>query len=171
MSNADETDRPESSVPSKSQRKREAHALQNLGEQLVALPAAQLDALDLPETVYEAVRFARSLDARGARKRQLKFIARLLREADGDAIRATVDILHGRDRHDAARFRHLETLREQLISAGDAALAEFIASHPHADRQQLRQLIRQARLEREQNRPPHRARALFRLLRELSEGG
>lgn len=171
MGNEDDTDRPESTVPSKSQRKRDAHALQDLGEQLVALSATQLDAIDLPESVRDAVRFARSLDARGARKRQLKFIGRLLRDADGNAIRAAIDILHGRNRQDAACFRHLETLRERLISEGDGALTDVLAAHPHADRQRLRQLIRQARLEREQHRPPRSARVLFRLLRELSENG
>lgn len=164
-----DTDYPEHTVPSKSQRKRDSQALQALGEQLVTLPAAQLYALDLPEPLREAVGFARTMDARGARKRQLKFIGRLLRETDAEPIRAAIEALQRQDRQQALRFQRLETLRERLLSEGDAALAEFLQSHPDADRQRLRQLVRQARLEREQGRGPRSARALFRLLRELTE--
>lgn len=161
-------DHPEHAIPSKSQRKRDAQALQALGEQLVALPAAQLDALDLPEALREAVGLARTMDARGARKRQLKFIGRLLRETDPEPIRAALEALHRKDRQQAQHFQRLEALRERLLSEGDEALTEFLQAHPHADRQHLRQLIRQARLEREQNRAPRSVRALFRLLRELT---
>ncbi|HKJ07753.1 MAG TPA: ribosome biogenesis factor YjgA [Gammaproteobacteria bacterium] len=162
-------DDPEHAIPSKSQRKRDAQALQGLGEQLVALPAAQLEALDLPEPLREAVGFARTMDARGARKRQIKFIARLLRETDAEPIRAALEALHRQDRQQAQRFQRLEALRERLLTDGDEALAEFLRAHPHADHQHLRRLVRQARLERERDGAPRSARALFRLLRELTE--
>ncbi|MGA7799812.1 MAG: ribosome biogenesis factor YjgA [Gammaproteobacteria bacterium] len=166
----DDAENLEPEVPSKSQRKRDAQALHALGERLVALPPAQLESLGLPESVREAVRFARTMDARGARKRQLKFIARLLRETDASPILSALDALHRQDRKEAARFQRLEALREQLLSEGDSALAEFLESHPHADHQRLRQLVRQARIEHEQNRAPRSARTLFRLLRELTDG-
>jgi ribosome-associated protein len=68
---------------------------------------------------------------------------------------------------EAAATHHLEALRERLLDDGDAALSELIATHPDLDRQHLRALIRQARLERETNKPLHAYRELFRELRNL----
>jgi ribosome-associated protein len=74
-------------TPSKSQRKRDAHALQTLGIQLVALSAAQLARLDLPETLHEAVLAAQRMRAHGARTRQLQYIGKLIRQLEPDALR------------------------------------------------------------------------------------
>ena len=74
-------------TPSKSQRKRDAHALQTLGIQLVALSAAPLARLDLPETLHEAVLAAQRMRAHGARTRQLQYIGKLMRQLEPDALR------------------------------------------------------------------------------------
>jgi ribosome-associated protein len=82
---ADASDAP--LTPSKSQRKRDAHALQTLGIQLVALSAAQLARLDLPETLHEAVLAAQRMRSHGARTRQLQYIGKLMRQLEPDALR------------------------------------------------------------------------------------
>ena len=68
----------------------------------------------------------------------------------------------------AAALHHVERWRERLLEEGDEALAEFIAAHPHADRQQLRQLVRNALAERKAGKPPHAYRELFRVMREVA---
>jgi ribosome-associated protein len=153
---------------SKSQRKREMTALQALGEELVALSAARLARLPLPEGLREAVRAAQQISSRSARRRQLQYIGRLMREVDAEPIRAALAEVKGESREAAARLQRLERWREALIQDGDSALGELLAQHPNADRQHLRRLIRTARDERAQDRPPAAARALLRYLRELT---
>jgi len=69
-------------TPSKSQRKRDAHTLQALGVQLVALSAAQLARLDLPEALHEAVLAAQRMRAHGARSRQMQYIGKVMRQLE-----------------------------------------------------------------------------------------
>jgi len=68
--------------PSKSQRKRDATALQDLGEQLVKLTPTQLSRVPLPDELRAAVRLARSITQRGGHKRQLQYIGKLMRQLD-----------------------------------------------------------------------------------------
>jgi len=71
-------------------------------------------------------------------------------------------------RRETAALHRVEALRDALLGEdGDAALTELLAAHPHADRQQLRQLLRNVREERAKNKPPRAFRELFRVLREL----
>ena len=74
-------------TPSKSQRKRDAHAVQALGVQLVALSAAQLARLDLPETLHEAVLAAQRMRSHGARTRQLQSIGKVMRQLEPGVLR------------------------------------------------------------------------------------
>jgi len=159
------TDQP----PSRSQRKREAEALQALGERLVALPAATLAAMPLDEELREAVALARRINARGGRRRQLQYIGKLMRQRDTGAIEAALADLDQGRQAEARRHRELEALRDRLIEQGDAALGEVIERYPAVDRQQLRQLIRQARKDQAAGRPAG-PRALFRHLRGLDQG-
>jgi ribosome-associated protein len=80
LSAADASDAP--LTPSKTQRKREAHALQTLGIQLVALSIVQLARLELPEALHEAVVAAQRMRAHGARTRQMQYIGKLMRQLD-----------------------------------------------------------------------------------------
>ena len=153
--------------PSKSERKRESDALQSLGERLLQLPADQLGQMPLPEELREALEQARRIRQPGARKRQLQYIGKLMRQVDAAPIR---DALAGFDlssARTAAHHHRIEHWRERLIEQGDGALSDLLAEYPQADRQHIRQLTRNAGKERRQNRPPQAARALFRYLREL----
>lgn len=159
--------------PSRSQKRREALAVFDLGEQLVALSEAQLSKVPMPDALRELVRESRRITSPGARKRQLQFLAKYMRREDEDVLEAIRRALH-HDKADARRetaeLHRLEALRERLLEDGDAALAELIGQYPHADRQHLRQLVRNAREERLKNRPLHAYRELFRELKQLLRG-
>jgi ribosome-associated protein len=155
-----------SSRVSKTRRKKEMHALQALGAALVELADAELDRIELPEELAAAVREAKRIRSHEGRRRQLQYIGRLMREVDAEPIRAQLDALAGQSAAAAARHRRLEALRERLIG-DDGALTDYVASHAGADLQALRTLIRNARREQQEGRPPRAYRELFRLLKTL----
>ena len=152
---------------SKSRRKRESHELQALGAALVDLSEAQLAETPLDDTLRAAVLEAKRIRSHEARRRQLQYIGRLMREIDAGPIRARLDELSGASSQASLRHRRLEALRERLMS-DDAALTGFAAEHPAADLQALRMLIRNARKEQKDGRPPRAYRELFRFLKECS---
>jgi len=129
---------------SKSQLKREMTALQELGEVLVALSAHELERMPLPEKLYDAVIAARAISQRGARKRQLQYIGRIMRDVDAEPIRERLAELQSRSRQSASRLHHLERLRDRLLEFGDEAMGEVLEVFPTADRTHLRQLTREA---------------------------
>ena len=157
--------------PSKSARKREALDLQTLGEALIELPPAELDALDLPETLHDAIVAARDISSRGARVRQRQLIGKLMRRIDAEPIRAALARRRDADRARLHRERHIESWRDRLLTDEPAAWEELRASHPQTPVDELRSLVRQARAERDSARPPAAARKLFRRLRELLDPG
>jgi ribosome-associated protein len=155
--------------PSKSQRKRDMHALQNMGEELVALPPARLERIDMPETLRGAIREAQRLTKHEARRRQMQYIGRLMRDVDPAPLREALDAVKGASAIETARQHRLENLRERLLE-DEAVLTEIGAAHPGADLARLRQLRRNALKDRDEGRPPRAYRELFRLLREIDDG-
>ena len=151
---------------SKSQRKRDALALQALADELVQLSPTELDGIPLPDALRQAVAGTREM-SRGAYRRQVRYLGRLLRDVDAAPIRAAVDARRRASNADKARLRRLERWRDRLVEEGDAAVAELLDEFPGADPQQLRQLLRNVRREREGGRAPRSYRQLFRFLREL----
>ncbi|RMG56208.1 MAG: DUF615 domain-containing protein, partial [Gammaproteobacteria bacterium] len=149
---------------SKSQLKREAHALQALGEALVALPLKQLEQIPMEDSLREAVMDCRAITQRGARKRQLQYIGKLMRGIDAQPIQSALEALRARGQRETHRLHLLEQWRDRLLEEGDAALGEALEAFPAAERQPLRQLVRNARREREQGRAPAMARKLFQYL-------
>ena len=170
MHRSDDFDDLPDAGPSRSQRRREALAVFDLGEQLVALPPSRLAAIALPDDVRAEIANVRRIDAHVARKRQLGFLAKLMRRHDDEvfaAARAALGNDRAQQHREAAGLHRLESLRERLLAEGDGALEPLLDAHPQADRQHLRALIRQARGERARQAPGHASRALFRALREL----
>ena len=142
---------------SKSRRKREATALQALGERLVELRAAQLAQLPLEEPLREAVRAAQRITARGGRRRQLQLIGKLMRRADGPAIARSLEALEAVGRRDTDRLHELENWRSRLLEDG-AAVDELVRQYPQVDRVAVGDLLRRAVEDRAASR------ALFRYL-------
>jgi ribosome-associated protein len=155
---------------SKTKQKQAMHELQVLGAALLDLPEAQLDALGLPDALARALREAKAITAHGARRRQIQYIGRLMREVDPAPIRERLALARGESAQASARQRRLEQWRARLLE-DDAALTEFSRQFPRADTQMLRAMIRNARREQQEAKPPRAFRELFRLLREAAADG
>jgi ribosome-associated protein len=154
-------------TPSKTQRKHAMHALQDLGERLVALSDERCAQLDLPEALREAVSAAKRIRSREGLRRQMQFIGRLMRDTDPEPIRVKLAEWDGHSQAAMAAHHRLERWREKLL-ADDAALTEFARAHPGADLQRLRACVREARKEQLASKPPRQFRELFRLIREAA---
>jgi len=162
--------------PSKSQVKRDMHALLDLGKALVALSPERLAQLPLTEPLYEAIRLAQRTTSREGRRRQIHYVGKLMRVVNAQAIRAQLDEWQHGSHTQTARMHRLERLRDTLL-ADDAALTTLLSTHPHADSQALRAQLRAARKEAAANaallpgREPQRKhyRALFQTLKTLEE--
>lgn len=152
---------------SKTQRKKEMHELQKLGVELVGLSDVQLDSLSLDEGLKAAILDAKRIKSHEARRRQMQYIGRLMRELDAAPIRAQVEALSQGSAASAAAHKRLEAWREKLL-ADDSALTEFAVVFPNTDLQQLRVLIRNAKKEREAAKPPRSYRELFRFIKACS---
>jgi len=161
-------DEPNDTRPSKSQLKREMDALQSLGEQLLAMSAERVARIALPESLAEALREARRLTKHEAKRRQMQYIGRLMRDVDPAPIQAALDEFHGISAAANARHHAVERLREQLL-ADESVLGKIAEKHRSADLQHLRQLRRNALKEQAAGKPPRAFRELFRILRSLEE--
>src|SRR6185503_19910434 len=157
----------EAEFVSRTKKKLQAEELQKLGAALVALPAVTLDALELPAELLAAVREAQRITSHVGRRRQVQFIGKVMRRIDPDPVRAAVAAIAGQPAAASARQKRLEQWRERLI-ADDAALTDFASEHAGADLQAMRTLIRNARKEIAESRPPRAQRELFRVLRDFS---
>ncbi len=153
--------------PSKSSRKREMHALQDLGEQLVALSSERLRKVPLPDALYEAVRAAQGFKME-ARRRQMQYIGKLMRKVDPEPIQAQLDIFNGNSAAEVAKQHRLERTRLELLD-DEQVIGTIAETWPGADLQYLRTLRRNALKEREAGKPPKAFREIFRVLRDLEE--
>lgn len=157
--------------PSRSQVKRDMEALQELGRQITELNPEQQAQVPMGERLANAVAEMRRISAHGAKKRHLQYIGKLMRTEDADAIREAIERFDSASAAHNQHFHALEKWRDQLIDGDNEVLQRYIEEHPGADIQHLRQLVRNAKKERQQNKPPAQARKLFRYLREISEAG
>ncbi|WP_280546655.1 MULTISPECIES: ribosome biogenesis factor YjgA [unclassified Halomonas] len=159
---------PADERPSKSQIKREMQALQQLGEQIIAMSDAQRARFPLSDDLLHAIEETARIKAREARRRHMQYVGKLMRGEDLDGIQAVFDAIENETLRRDHAFHRLEKWRDRLIDEGDDAVETFVDEFPEVDRQALRQLIRNARREREQDKPPTNARRLFRLIRDTA---
>lgn len=156
-------------APSKTALKAEDRARQALGAALAEMPAGRLAALDLPEDLRKAIGEYRSITAHGAKKRQRKFLGRLLRNLDTEPLEQAVEEFRSGYRAEARALHDVERWRDELV-ADDEAVTRWMAEHPQSDSQHLRSLVRAARRQDADTTPEQRhgkaSRELFRYLRE-----
>jgi len=153
--------------PNKTRIKKDMAVLFALSQELADLPPTQLKALELPDILYKSLTEASGMPHKSARKRLLKFITGQLNKIDIDPYLERLARMKSQSAH-AVREHHIaERWRARLINDGNAALTELLNDHPHADRQQLRQLIRNAQKETELAKPPKSSRLLYRYLKVL----
>ncbi|WP_421569888.1 ribosome biogenesis factor YjgA [Stenotrophomonas sp. PD6] len=155
---------------SRSQNRRDALDVLALGEKLVALTPAQLARVPVPEDLLPHIAEAKRITAHIAHKRQLAFLAKHMRREDDavlDAIRDALDVNSETSRREVAALHRAEDWRERLLKDGDTALSALLEEYPHADRQQLRTLLRNAQAEKAKNKPPRAFREIYQVLRAL----
>jgi ribosome-associated protein len=153
--------------PNKTQIKKDMAVLFALSEEMSELSATQLKCLELPENIHKAVVEVSGMPHKGARKRLLKFVTGQLHKIDVEPILEKLARMKNKSAH-AVREHHIaERWRDKLIAEGSNALTELLNEQPHADRQQLRQLLRNAQKEVEAAKPPKSSRLLYRYLKDL----
>lgn len=161
--------------PSRTQQRREALAILTLAGQLTELQPSRLAKLALPDDVRREIDITRRMTSHGAKKRQLAFLAKVMRRYDDEdfaAVRAELGENREKQRQETAAMHRLEAMRDRLVAEDEAALSELIAEHPQVDRQHLRSLVRQARIEKDTpNKPPKAYREIFQLLKDLAQAG
>jgi ribosome-associated protein len=156
--------------PSKSQLKRDMHALQVLGTTLVELPKDALKRMPMPEGLADAVRAARSITNHEGKRRQMQYIGRVMRtlaDEETAALRTALEVYRGVNKAETARLHWIEQARERLL-ATDEAFTAFVREHPAADVQTGRTLIRLARKEAQQSKPPRYFRELYQWIKTAS---
>lgn len=156
---------------SKTQLKQEMQQLQDLGKKLVDLGQAALDKIPLDDELEEAIQLARRINRKkDGFRRQLQFIGKLMRNRDTQPITDALALIENKHQQANAHFHKLEKLRDEIIANGDSAIQQLIDEHPQANRQQLRQWVRQAQKQQAENKPPKAAREIFQYLKSLLEG-
>ncbi len=156
----------EYSGPSKSQLKREMTALQALGAELVTLSRERLAKIEMPERLRDALLDAQRFTKHEAKRRQMQYIGKIMRDIDATPLQAAMDEINGVSDTANIRQHRLERLRTRLME-DEAVFGEVARDYPGADMQHLRQLRRNALKEAQQGKPPRAYRELFRELRDL----
>jgi ribosome-associated protein len=154
-------------VPSKSQRKREVRVLFELARDLVAMSNRQLSSLPVETDLRDAIGIAQSIKSHVARKRQVQFIAKMMRKRDVQMIQEALAAQELEARQLTGRHHRTEAWRDCLLSGGDDVLAALLKQREASNVQALRHLIRNARKEASLQKPPASARKLFILLRDM----
>jgi ribosome-associated protein len=155
--------------PSKSQLKRDSHALQSMGKELVEMPEGKLQKFNLSDSLKEAVYEARKLKSREAKRRHLQYIGKLMRLSNIDEIQNTLDKMDHQSLTYRQYFKQLEVWRERIITQGNEGIEAFLKNYPRAERQQLRNLQRRANREIELKKAPVASRKIFDYIRSVSE--
>ena len=157
--------------PSKSEAKRESDALQKLGAVLVEAPRDRVKRVPMPEDVLEAILMCQTITNHEGRRRQMQFVGKKMRTLDEDEvaiIQRAIDSWKGASKSETAALHALERRREKLL-ADDTALTVLLAEHPELDVQHLRTLIRNARKEQAESKPPKAYREIFQILKDLNK--
>ena len=157
--------------PSKSELKRQMSELQKLGEELVEAPRDRVKKVPMPEDVLEAILMCQTITNHEGRRRQMQFVGKKMRTLDEEeiaVIQRTIDSWKGMSKADTAALHALERRRDKLL-ADDKALTVLLAEHTELDGQHLRTLIRNARKEQAENKPPKAYREIFQILKDLAK--
>lgn len=157
--------------PSKSELKRQSNELQKLGEQLIEAPRDRVKRVPMPDEVKDAILMAQTITNHEGRRRQLQYVGKMMRSLDEEevaVIQRTIESWKGTSKAEAAALHALERRREKLL-ADDKALTQLLGEHPELDAQHLRTLIRNARKEQAENKPPKAYREIFQILKDLAK--
>jgi ribosome-associated protein len=152
---------------SRTQKKKAATALQKIGEQLVHLSDAQFALLKLPGELLEAVAMARRMKQHEARRRQLQYIGRLMRDVDPGIIQGAIENLTSGENERKRKFKLVEKWRDELVGGDDERMIWLVENYPAIEPEQLRLLVKNAREAHCRNGLKKAGRKLFRYLSRL----
>jgi ribosome-associated protein len=155
---------------SKTQKKKEALSLQGLGERLVKMPPEQLEDIELPEEIYDAIQFAQTIKSHGAYRRQMQYIGALMRKIDTAPVEEALNNIEQGYYKRTLTFKEIENWRDELLAGNAELIEEILVKCPDVDRKKIAQLVQTALKEKEHNHPPRASRALFRYLRDVRSG-
>jgi ribosome-associated protein len=159
--------------PSKSELKRQSNELQKLGEQLIAEPRDRVKRVQMPEEVKDAILTCQTITNHEGRRRQLQYVGKMMRtlnEEEVAVIQRTIESWKGASKAETAALHALERRRDKLL-ADDKALTQLLEENPALDAQHLRTLIRNARKEQAENKPPKAYREIFQILKDVAKQG
>ena len=162
---------PEYDRPSKSELKRQSNELQKLGEQLVDAPRDRVKRVPMPDDVRDVILETQTITNHEGRRRALQFVGKKMRTLDEEevaAIQRAIDSWKGASKSETAALHALERRREKLLS-DDKALTALLEENPELDVQHLRTLIRNARKEVAESKPPKAYREIFQILKDLGK--
>ena len=157
--------------PSKSELKRQMTVLQKLGEELVNEARDRVKRVPMPEDVRDAILECQQIKDHEGRRRQLQYVGKKMRTLDEEevaAIQRTIDSWKGLSKADTANMHAMERRRDKLLT-DDKALTVLLSENPELDVQHLRTLIRNARKEHAENKPPKAYREIFQILKEIAK--
>ncbi|SFU89260.1 ribosome biogenesis factor YjgA [Pseudoduganella namucuonensis] len=155
--------------PSKTELKRQSDALQQLGADLVEAPRDRVKRVPMPEDVLEAILTCQSITNHEGRRRAMQFVGKKMRTLDEEevaVIQRAIEGWKGASKADTAAMHALERRRDKLL-ADDNALTTLLSENPELDVQHLRTLIRNARKEQAENKPPKAYREIFQILKQI----
>ena len=150
---------------SKSARKRAAAAIQAVCKRIAALPTEQRRTLELPAEIADAIEDYLRFPSHEAKRRQLQFIAKLMRKVDTAQVESALDKLAGTSAEARYAFHQVEVWRDRLLD-DPQALGQLMHEYPGIDGQALRHAIRKVTSAKTEQQRKVQARGLFRLLRE-----
>lgn len=154
--------------PNKTQIKKEIRLLNDLGKELIRMPDSAVKKVPLSDAMRRAITDGKRF-SKGALQRQLRRIANLMQHEDLEAIQLEIQRQKQPSKQQTAALHQLEQWRDRLIAGDEKLLTELIDQFDNIDRQQIRQLVRNAKLEFERQKPPKSARGLFKYLSELKK--
>jgi ribosome-associated protein len=155
--------------PSKSELKRLMTQRQKLAEVLAALSSDALKTIPMDEAIKSAIAETNKIKSFEAIRRHKQYLGKLMRFLDDEelaTIQKRLDAIQGVSKAETAKLHHLESFRDRLI-ANDEAFTKMIEQYPDMDIQNMRTLIRNARKEKETNKPPKAYREIFRVLKDM----
>ncbi|WP_251358054.1 ribosome biogenesis factor YjgA [Kangiella sp. TOML190] len=156
-------------IISKSEQKREIQAITKLGERLIALPASVVSDYPLSELCLKAILEAQKIKSHVGKKRQIKFVGKVLRDEDLEAIQQKLLVLDQQKQLENRKLHNIEQWRDRILREGDSALNQLIIEIPVIDRQHLRQLMRNAQNEIKRDKPPKFQREIFQYLKTFMD--
>ncbi|OGT71991.1 MAG: hypothetical protein A3H44_03695 [Gammaproteobacteria bacterium RIFCSPLOWO2_02_FULL_57_10] len=147
--------------PSKSQLKRDMTSLQKLGEELTTLNKKQLEKLPLSDLLRAAIaEYLRLPNSNGAKRRQLQFIGKVMRDTNHEEIQTELDKMRTPDRAQVRRAQLIEEWGERLLAGAEEEINAFVNDYPLAERQAIRQIVRNYSKDNEEAARTHRRRLL-----------